>query len=181
MEKGFSTIMAAVAAMAVLTACSQEVAFDLPQTNNTFEGNVSYNNKVDILWIVDNSSSMLQPQRNLSNQIPSLVSKLNQLKMDYHMAVVTTSMGGTNPDGGKFIGSPKYVTSTTPNLVSTLTSRMVIGEAGSNNERGLESMATALSASYLANEGKGFFREDALLVVIALSDEDDKSAVSSPV
>lgn len=162
-----------------LGACSSGVNFDLPATSDNFAQNVTYNNKVDILWIVDNSSSMLKHQQTLSTQVPDLVAKLNSIKMDYHMAVITTSMGGASPDGGKFIGSPKYVTASTPNLVSTLQSRMIVGEAGSNNERGLESMERALSANYLANEGQGFFRSDALLVVIALSDEDDKSAVSN--
>lgn len=95
------------------------------------------------------------------------------------MAVVTTSMGGDNPDGGRFIGSPKYVTSKTPDLINNLKARMIVGEAGSNLERGLESMERALSSGYLANEGKGFFRNDALLVVVALSDEDDFSKSNS--
>lgn len=167
-------------ACGMLIACSNP-KFGLPDKQDNFSQSVAYNNKVDILWIIDNSASMLQPQRNLSSQLSSLVSTLNSLKMDYHMAVVTTSLGGTNPDGGKFLGTPKYVTSSTPDLVNNLASRMVIGEGGSNNERGLESMSIALSPSYLANEGKGFLRSDALLVVIALSDEDDKSAVTDPV
>ncbi|UOF01122.1 hypothetical protein [Bdellovibrio reynosensis] len=176
----FPKLIAAMTLSTLLMACAQDVKFDLPATSDNFDQNITYNNKVDILWIVDNSSSMLKHQQNLSAQVPDLVAKLNSLKMDYHMAVVTTSMGGALPDGGKFIGSPKYVTSKTPDLVNSLKSRMIVGEAGSNNERGLESMQTALSPSYLANEGKGFFRNDALLVVIALSDENDKSAVSSP-
>lgn len=180
MKKDFSSLLVLLAS-AVFLGCSAGVKFDLPETSDSFDQNITYNNKVDILWIVDNSSSMLKHQRNLSDQVPELVAKLNSLKMDYHMAVVTTSMGGTNPDGGKFVGSPKYVTSKTPDLVNSLKNRMIVGEAGSNNERGLESMQASLSASYLANEGRGFFREDALLVVIALSDENDKSAVSSPV
>jgi hypothetical protein len=178
MKKEFSALLMAGVAWAAL-GCSQ-VTFDLPPSTENFGQSVTYNNKVDILWIVDNSSSMLKHQQNLSAQVPDLVTKLNGLKMDYHMAVVTTSMGGTVPDGGKFMGTPKFVTSSTPDLVNTLKSRMIVGEAGSNNERGLESMAASLSNSYLSNEGRGFFRDDALLVVIALSDEDDKSAVSNP-
>ncbi|WII72917.1 hypothetical protein QJS83_03405 [Bdellovibrio sp. 22V] len=180
MKKDFSAVFVAVIA-STLMACSGGVSFDLPATSDNFGQNITYNNKVDILWIVDNSSSMLKHQQNLSAQVPDLVTKLNSLKMDYHMAVVTTSMGGTTPDGGKFIGSPKYVTASTPDLVNSLKNRMIVGEAGSNNERGLESMQNALSNSYLSNEGRGFFREDALLVVIALSDENDKSVVSNPV
>lgn len=169
-----------ILASLMLAACSSP-NFGLPEESVNFPQSVSYNNKVDILWIIDNSSSMQQHQERLASQIPELVSTLNSLKMDYHMAVITTTLGGVaNPDGGQFIGSPKFVTSTTPNLVNALSSRMVLGQAGSNNERGLESMNRVLSPSYLANEGKGFLRADALLVVIALSDEDDKSAVSSP-
>lgn len=165
----------------ILTGC-QGVSFDLPQTSDQFEQTISYNNKVDILWIVDNSTSMLKHQQRLSAQIPELVSKLNSLKMDYHMAVISSSMGGSLPDGGKFLGSPGYLTSKTANLASLLTARMVVGEAGSNNERGLESMERVLSAPYSSGDGKGFLRDDALLVVIALSDEEDKSQpVSSAV
>ncbi|WP_295902893.1 hypothetical protein [uncultured Bdellovibrio sp.] len=179
MKKEFSALLAAMMSTALM-ACSSGVQFDLPETSDNFDQSVTYNNKVDILWIVDNSASMLKHQQNLSAQVPDLVSRLNSLKMDYHMAVVTTSMGGTNPDGGRFIGSPKYVTSSTPDLVNSLKNRMIVGEAGSSNERGLESMENALSSGYLANEGKGFFRNDALLVVIALSNEEDKSVVSNP-
>ncbi|KYG65993.1 hypothetical protein AZI86_02690 [Bdellovibrio bacteriovorus] len=179
MKRDFLKLSVAIACGSLM-ACSNP-KFGLPEKQDNFSQSVAYNNKVDILWIIDNSASMLQPQRNLSSQLTSLVSTLNSLKMDYHMAVVTTSMGGALPDGGKFIGTPKYVTSSTPDLLNNLANRMTIGEGGSNNERGLESMAAALSPSYLANEGKGFLRNDALLVVIALSDEDDKSAVSDPV
>lgn len=179
MKKEFS-LGILVFASQVLMACSGGgVQFGLPSTSDNFGQSVTYNNKVDILWIVDNSSSMAKHQQSLNTQIPGLVSTLNSLKMDYHMAVVTTSMGGTSPDGGRFIGSPKYVTAATPNLVNTLTSRMLVGENGSNLECGLQSMENVFSASYMANEGKGFFRNDALLVVIALSDEDDHSKSNS--
>ncbi len=171
MKKDF---LKALLVASFLTGC-QGMSFDLPQTSDQFEQTISYNNKVDILWIVDNSTSMLKHQQNLSAQIPELVSKLNSLKMDYQMAVISSSMGGSLPDGGKFLGSPKYLTAKTSNLASTLADRMVVGEAGSNNERGLESMEVVLSAPYSSGEGKGFLRDDALLVVIALSDEEDKS------
>lgn len=179
MKKDFSKIFMA-GAFIFLIGCSDQVNFALPPATDNFAQSITYNNKVDILWIVDNSSSMLKHQQKLSERVPDFVAKLNEIKMDYHMAVVTSSMGGVSPDGGRFIGTPKFVTSTTPNLVSDLTSRLIRGEAGSDNERGLESMTTSLSPSYLSNEGRGFLRDDALLVVIALTDEDDKSTVSNP-
>lgn len=180
MKMDFSKLGVLMAAV-LMMACSQGVNFEIPPTEDNFAQEITYNNKVDILWIVDNSTSMGAHQNNLSAQVPALVATLNSLKMDYHMAVVTTSMGGANADGGRFIGSPKYVTNTTPDLVNQVRDRLLRGEKGSDLERGLESMQTALSPSYLANEGKGFLRSDAYLVVIALTDEDDRGAVTNPV
>jgi hypothetical protein len=160
-------------------ACNRNLKFDLPSSAESFVQQISYNNKVDILWILDNSSSMANHQRNLSAQVPLLVSKLNSLKLDYQMAVVTSSMGGINPNGGRFLGGEKILKPSTSNLVEELSARLLVGQDGSDNERGLESMEVVLSSEYQTNEGKGFLREDALLVVIALSDEDDKSKSSS--
>ncbi|QDK38894.1 hypothetical protein [Bdellovibrio sp. NC01] len=172
---GLGGYVVALASTMMLMACAQDVKFGLPDTSQDFAQNITYNNKVDILWIMDNSSSMAKHQQNLSNAIPGMISKLNSLKMDYQMAVVTSSMGGTVPNGGQFIGSPGIIKASTPNVSSVLASRLVVGQDGSDNERGLQSMETVLSSSYQANAGKGFLRPDALLVVIALSDEDDKS------
>jgi hypothetical protein len=148
--------------------------FDLDQTGQNFGQKILYNNKVDIVFIVDNSSSMAQNQNRLNAQIPTLVSVLRSLKMDYHIVAISTSMG-LGGDGGKFLGSPMILSSETANLETLLQQKIILGEAGSNNERGLFSLETALSTSYLSTEGAGFLRDDALLAVIALSDEDDKS------
>lgn len=161
-----------------LLACSGN-SFSLPQTSEKFEQVYTYNNKVDILWVIDNSASMLQHQQHLSDEIPAIVEVLNAIKMDYHMAVVTSSMGGTNPTGGKFLGDPKFITPSTPDMINQLRSRLVPGQDGSNNERGLESMEKVLSSSYQSGEGRGFLRDDALLAVIVLSDEEDKSQSAS--
>lgn len=154
-----------------LAACSQ-VAFDLPQQQQRYGNSIIYNNKVDIIWMVDNSSSMLKHQERLSSQIPDLVKRLKSLKLDIHMAVVTSSV---SLDGRRFIGDPRYLSINTPDLESKLAQRLIVGENGSNNERGLESIQSVLSPSYLQDEGAGFFREDALLAIIAISDEDDKA------
>lgn len=148
--------------------------FDLDQTSQNFGQKILYNNKVDIVFIVDNSTSMAQHQQSLSQQIPSLVSTLQSLKMDYHIVVISTGIG-LDGNGGRFLGSPRILTPQTPNLGDLLQQRIAQGEAGSNKERGLYSLETALSSSYLSSEGAGFLREEALLAVIELSDEDDKS------
>ncbi|HEY8270717.1 MAG TPA: hypothetical protein VIG33_07490 [Pseudobdellovibrionaceae bacterium] len=148
--------------------------FDLDQTGQNFGQKILYNNKVDIVFIVDNSTSMAQHQNRLNAQVPTLVSILKSLKMDYHIVSISTSMG-LGGNGGTFLGSPMILDSQTANLESLLQQKIALGDTGSNNERGLFSLETALSPAYLSSEGAGFLREDALLAVIELSDEDDKS------
>lgn len=162
-------------------ACSGNgaaVAYDLDQTGQNFGQKILYNNKVDIVFIVDNSTSMGQHQDSLSAQVPALVTALQNLKMDWHVVSISTSMG-LNGDGGHFLGSPMILTPQSANLTTALQQKILLGEGGSNNERGLYSMETVLSASYLQGEGQGFLRDDALLAVIALSDENDKSGNSA--
>lgn len=163
----------------LLAACEQNHQFDLPPTSNTFGQQIEYNNKVDLIFLVDNSHSMQKHQENLSRAIPGMVDSLVQLKMDFHIAVVSSSMGGDVANGGRFIGSPAYLTSRTPDLAQTLAQRILLGQAGSNLERGLESLQGALGSTHLNGIGKGFWREDALLVVLTLTDEDDKSSISA--
>ncbi len=168
-------LAAALSLMQIGCGNGAATSFDIDSTSENFGQKVLYNNKVDVIMLIDNSTSMQQHQNRLSQQMPTLVSVLQSLKMDYHIAVITTSMGAGG-DGGQFRGSPAVLTNQTPNLSAALSQRVLQGEAGKDLERGLESLQTVLSPGYLATEGAGFFREDALMAVIALSDEDDSSA-----
>lgn len=164
-------------AVVLLAACSQTKQFNLPETSNDFLQNITYNNKVDVIFIVDNSSSMELANQKLGNAVPGLVQALIKQKLDLHVAVITTSMGGANANGGRFLGSPVYLTSSTPNLAVEVVNRIgSVGNDGSDLERGLDSLAKVLSPSYLAGEGRGFLRNDALLALITLSTEDDKGS-----
>ncbi|HPI41623.1 MAG TPA: hypothetical protein PLJ21_12515 [Pseudobdellovibrionaceae bacterium] len=164
-----------------LSACQNEVGFGVLPQSEKFNQKISYNNKVDFLWIIDNSSSMTDKQIKLSNQLPATIDALNALKLDYHMAFITTDVrdktfpSDTEGSGGKFIGEPKFLTQDSSNFLSEVQARIVQGSLGSNLERGLLSLERVFADSYLSNEGQGFFREDALLVINVLSDEDDKS------
>lgn len=161
----------------ILSACSEGQKFSLPAQSDNFGKSVIYNNKIDVIFVVDNSSGMDQVNANWRAAIPSLIQSLLQQKLDLHVAVVTSSMGGTNPNGGRFLGSPRFLTSKTANLSTALTQRISqVGNDGSDLERGLDSLTRVLRPAYLNGEGAGFFREDALLAVITLSTEDDKSS-----
>jgi len=153
---------------------NKSTSFSLPSTSQNFTQKVTYNNKVDILFVVDNSKSMLQYQQRLSAKVPDLVNTLNSLKMDYQVAVTTTTMATdkqTYPMTRQILGDPKFLTSQN---IQLLAQRLIVGESGSDNERGLDSLAY-VTGSYAATFVPGFLRSDALFVVIFLGDENDNS------
>lgn len=157
-------------------ACGKQ-EFGVPEQTLDFAQTVTYNNKVDILLMVDNSSSMTQYQNKFSDEVPAMINSLDRLGMDYNFVVVTSDMR-TGGSGGRFIGSPRVLKKGTSNLISNLQSRVRQGQTGSDLERGLHSIMDVLSPSYLSGEGAGFLREDAVLAMISLSNEDDYSSVS---
>lgn len=169
-------LIVALLAISSLVACGKH-DFAVPEQSLEFASTVTYNNKVDVVLVVDNSSSMTQYQSKFSDQVPAMVSSLDRLGMDYNFVVITSDMrsGGS---GGMFVGSPKVLTKNTPNLINLLKSRVLQGQTGSDLERGLQSLQQVLSPNYLTGEGVGFLRGDALLAVISLSNEDDYSSGS---
>jgi hypothetical protein len=173
----FVAVVCSVSIVATLSGCSnQPTSFGLPSTQDSFSGQVFYNNKVDILFVVDNSKSMLQYQQRLSAQMQNMISTLNSLKMDYRVAVTTSTMSSdssTYPLTRKLVGSPVYLTASNIHL---LTDRIIVGESGSDLERSLDAMRLVTSASYLSGIGSDFIRSDALLSVIFISDERDQSS-----
>lgn len=160
--------------VALLAGCSNGTRFGVNPAEDSFSSTL-YNNKVDIVWVVDDSSSMNLPQQKLSQTIPELVTVLNSLKMDYRMVVTTTSLGG-GFSGGTYIGNPAVLTASTPNLSSELQARLLRGQMGNDLEQGLDSVQALLNPTYLSQGGAGFHREEALLLINVLSDEDDQSA-----
>ncbi len=159
-----------------LVACSNSAtSFSLPAADQTFGQVISYNNKVDILFVIDNSKSMLQYQNNLARKIPELIVTLNSLKMDYHVAVTSSTMAADSsryPMTRQILGTPKFLTVQNINLLGD---RLLVGESGSDLERSLDAMAFVTGA-YAQQSAPGFLRADALLAVIFLGEEDDQSS-----
>jgi len=169
-------ISALIISFLVWSCSNSGTQFALPQLSDQFSGQVFYNNKVDILFVIDNSKSMLQYQQRLASKVGDMVNTLNHLGMDYRVAVTTTTMS-TNasnyPMTRQLIGQPVYLTSQNINL---LAQRIIVGEAGSDLERGLDSMKFVTSASYLNSIKSDFIRVDALFSVVFISDEIDQSS-----
>jgi hypothetical protein len=162
--------------LSMYSCSNRATSFALPSEQGGFSGQVFYNNKVDLLFVVDNSKSMLQYQQRLSARMQDMVSTLNTLKMDYRVAVTTSTMAKDSvayPISRKIVGSPAYLTAANINL---LTDRVIVGESGSDLERSLDAMTLVTSPTYLASIGSDFMRADALFAVIFMSDELDQSS-----
>ncbi|MFP5518487.1 MAG: hypothetical protein ACLGGX_01185 [Bdellovibrionia bacterium] len=158
----------------LMLACEQHHVHNVESVTDDFVQKYTYNNKVDIVWVIDTSMTMAQHQTILAAQIPELVLQLNKLKMDYRMVAVSTDISPSGP-GGKFLGEPKVINAKTKNFEALLRQRIIFGETQSPMERGLESLRMTFDPYYLQTEGKGFLRPDAMLVVNVLSNEDDDS------
>ena len=155
---------------------------------------------VDVLVVVDNSPGMAYAQLWLGRDLANLVADLESLPggPDYRIGVITTDMGigtyatancSSSGDGAKLILSSqcpntstgvKYLEGKGNNVNMPIPASQAVacmtklGEGGCGFERPLTAMRVAISSS-----AKSFFRKDAALAVIILSNEDDCSAKSN--
>lgn len=156
--------------------------------------------KVDVLFVVDDSFSMSDKQIRMRDQLPEVVAIATQWGQDYHLAATTTD---TELVRGQFKGVPTFATPETP--PEDFADNLVVGTTGHYIEKGLEgaylalfnrSVRTDIACLNLpgqcpSNDGEGlpliciegqcsgrnygFLRDDAELVIIMVSDEEDSS------
>lgn len=130
--------------------------------------------EVDILLVVDNSCSMGDEQTQLSQGFDRFVEYFEVADVDYHIGVTTTDM---EQDRGRLhsAGGPSFITPQTANPAEVFRDNVQVGIDGWPWEKGLASGAHALSDDLAEGENAGFLRDDALLSVIFISDEEDAS------
>lgn len=137
---------------------------------------IAFNNKVDILLVIDSSASMLQYRKKISDRINSFTLRLDQLKIDYRVGLASMSMDLPNQPcsayARKLIGEPKYLTSEN---IKMLSQQLTYASTGCTVTRGLDSMAYVTSAKYLSSAATDFIRSDAFLSILFISDDDDHS------
>ena len=156
--------------------------------------------KVDVLFVVDDSGSMADDQQRLQEQLPEIVQIAADWGQDYHLAVTTTD---TLLVRGQFKGVPRYATNADDPAM--FAHNLVVGTTGFYIERGLEGAYLALYNrsvrtniacvnlpgqcptndgdglplscldGYCSGRNWGFLRDDAQLVIIIVSDEEDGS------
>ncbi len=127
------------------------------------------NNWTDILWVVDNSCSMSEEQATLGDDFAAFHGIINSAGVDYRIATVTT-------DNASFQGTTKVITNSTPNGGATFAANCNLGTNGSGTERGLKFGWDALTMAINGTPpNTGWYRQDAGLRLVYVSDEPDQS------
>lgn len=142
----------------------------------------------DILFVVDNSSTMTEEQPRLRDASRVLIDEAERRGVDFHVGVTSTGMtpapaggcpgGADGGEAGRLIpvddSRPRILTPATPDVRGVLAANVEVGICH-ELEQGMEAMRHALSDPLRAGANAGFLRPDAKLAVIFVSDEDDHS------
>ncbi len=155
--------------------------------------------KMDIMFIVDNSGSMEEEQQNLATNFPLFAEKIrnytvpNGQPLDFRVALTTTARDinytvnvgfGSFPqsemgENGEFQNNcnntARWLDKSSPNFDATMACRANVGTTGSGIEMPMLMTKWALAERVQDGTNAGFIREDALLAVVMLTDEDDSS------
>ena len=157
--------------------------------------------KVDVLFVVDNSGSMMEEQQSLGSNFAAFLSAATTAGVDYRIGVTTTGLdaspggwsvcpgGADGGENGRLFpvtgNTPRVITRSTPNAANVFAINTQVGVCHWN-EQGLDGAYRALSSPLLhalddprtpqPNDGNGeFLRPEARLAIIFVSDEEDFS------
>jgi hypothetical protein len=146
--------------------------------------------RVDVVIAVDGSGSMSEELRAMRDTIfPAFASRLGSIGGgldDFRVATLdacpTPAAYHTRGKGGEcnFHGGHPWIESASPNLQAEFacvgdvdtTSNTCTGD--DDDERPASTAAASLELPFLTTENAGFARADALLVVVAITDEDEQ-------
>ncbi|HXU63259.1 MAG TPA: hypothetical protein VN962_16265 [Polyangia bacterium] len=169
------------------------------------------NNKLDLLFMIDNSLSMKTMQQKLEEQLPGFMQVLKDNASglpDVHIAVVSSDMGApsdtqistcgatgdqgkfqykaqgactgtTLADGATFLSDSNGIANFTGQITDVFQCIALLGDLGCGFEHQLASIDRALGADGQGPppaQNAGFLRDDAILAIVLLTNEDDCSA-----
>ena len=133
----------------------------------------SGNNLVDILVVIDDSSSMTPDNAKLAQRLNGFVTDLQTINLDWQMCITTTDVSYYEGRPIRWSGTnSRVLTKSTPNLSTVFQQTMSdIGSGYSNDEQGIK----ASNLSILNNATYPCYRKEAAMAVILISDEDERS------
>lgn len=155
--------------------------------------------KVDLLFVVDNSESMMGEQENLIGSFGGFIEAMRTTLVDaesYHVGVTTTDsnfgnapncrldgaliteLQGENTSGstcGPYASGSSFMTESDA-LETAFPCAAQVGTGGIPFERPMDTMRAAISPAMVAPGAcnDGFVRDDALLVIVVITDERDE-------
>lgn len=152
--------------------------------------------KIDVLFVIDNSGSMGQEQANLISNFPGFISVLDASGLDYRVAVTTTGRDynytmqtpiGSLPqsidggDNGALLQpaacnmTKRWIDKADADVAGTFSCVANVGTGGPSDEMPLSAMRDAFEERITDGTNVGFHRPDALLGIVFLTDEEDCS------
>ncbi len=160
--------------------------------------------KMDILFVIDDSGSMAEEQGNLATNFPQFAQVIDQYMtangdlLDYRLAITTTGRDVTTTfvgfplppitelgDNGEFRQecgmTRRWIERTDADVSGTFACVANVGTGGPGVEMPLLSLEWALNDRVADGTNAGFLREDALLAIVILTDEDDCSREDDPI
>ena len=163
-------------------------------------------NAMDILFVIDDSGSMSEEQANLGANFPAFFDVIHEYEtkagesLDYHVGFTTTGItkyresngpGGQltmieeGDDGALVNGSCSqdigWITRETENADTLFGCVSNVGISGPVDEMPLEAMRLSITTEVRNGVNAGFYRDDALLGIVILTDEDDQSIKTAAV
>ena len=131
--------------------------------------------KTDVLWVIDNSCSMDEEQTALTNNFDAFINYFIGSGLDWHVGVVSMDMSRNDHKGQlQMAGGLTYLDESSPSPVALFREMAAMGTSGSGSEQGLDSSYSALE-EHRNGFNQGFYRDDAILNIIVISDEEDQS------
>lgn len=194
----YASLLALTVSAGVVGCGSKNSSYALLGSSQSFKQAVQ-DNRVDVLWMIDNSGSMANSQSNLANNFPSFITNFQNSGFDFKIAVTKsdaymalpawTSFYNQNPKPGAFQGGTQaeiakfrdgngtthtgffVIDNNTPSINSVFMTNIKQGTSGSGDERSFQSFKAALESPL----NVGFLRPGAFLAVILVTDEEDFS------
>ena len=133
--------------------------------------------KLDILWVVDDSGSMADHQDLLGRNFDAFIEEFLAKDVDFRMAVTTTD--DEEYYAGRMVGDWRKLTSEAAlkdeaKFLDDFWNTVMVGTIGSVTEKGLAS-----AKLFLEKYRSEWLRDDAYLVIMVLTDEEEQSAQSA--
>ena len=128
---------------------------------------------VDILWVIDDSGSMVNERQRLIANFDRFLQELLTLRVSFQMGVTSIVYS----DGGRLRGNPKIITNQTADPRRVFENNTRFPASRSRWEQGLKMTELALSSPNIDDKGpnEGFVRANAALAIIVVTNEDDFS------